>query len=298
MIYTWLVTGASSGFGRAVTEAALKRGDNVIATLRKPSDLDDLVASAPSAKLLVVKCDVSSESDIANAFALGLAKYKTIDLVFNNAGYGISAEAEGTPNDAARKMFDVNFWGAANVSREAVRVFREVNGKEKGGWLLNVSSGAGLMGLPTSAYYCASKFALEGFTESLAMELDPTWNIKVTLLELGAFRTKAHSSNYVRFPAIPAYANENLPSQFIRRVFEDINNIPGDVYKAADRIVEVTQLKDKEGAKIPLHWCIAKDNIANCKKRLLGVVAEFDEFESWSDNLLLTDEPKALGIGK
>ena len=75
--------------------------------------------------------------------------------MFNNAGYGICAEAESTPNDAARKMFDVNFWGAANVSREAVRVFREVNGHEKGGWLLNVSSGAGLMGLPASSYYCA-----------------------------------------------------------------------------------------------------------------------------------------------
>jgi len=149
------VTGSSSGFGRAVTEAALKNGDKVIATLRKPSDLDDLVAATSSSDLLVVKCDVSSESDIVDAFAQGLAKFGTIDIVFNNAGYGICAEAESTPKDAARKMFDVNFWGAANVSREAVHVFREVNGHEKGGWLLNVSSGAGLMGLPASSYYCA-----------------------------------------------------------------------------------------------------------------------------------------------
>jgi len=150
------VTGSSSGFGRAVTEAALKAGDNVIATLRRPTDLDDLIAStANPERLFVLKCDVSISSDIHNAFSQGLAKFGTIDIVFNNAGYGICAEAESTPNDAARKMFDANFWGAADVSREAVRVFREVNGSEKGGWLFNVSSGAGIVASPLIPYYSA-----------------------------------------------------------------------------------------------------------------------------------------------
>jgi len=144
-----------------VTEAALKRGDNVVATLRKPSALDDLVASTPSSQLLVIKCDVSITSDIHAAFAQGLAKFGSIEIVINNAGYGIVGEAESTPNEAARTMFDVNFWGAADVSREAVRVFRDVNGKEKGGWLFNVSSIAGLTGFAVIPYYSArSVFAL------------------------------------------------------------------------------------------------------------------------------------------
>ncbi|KAF9545461.1 NAD(P)-binding protein [Agrocybe pediades] len=155
MTYTWLVTGSSSGFGRSITEAALKNGDKVIATLRKPSDLDSLAASSSSSQLLVLKCDISSESDIRNAIEKGLAKFGTIDVVFNNAGFAILGEAESTPNDAAKQLFDVNFWGAAYVSREAVRI----------------------LGFSACSYYCASKFALEGFTESLAQELDPSWNI-------------------------------------------------------------------------------------------------------------------------
>ncbi|KAF9537781.1 NAD(P)-binding protein [Agrocybe pediades] len=292
MTFTWLVTGSSSGFGRSITEAALKNGDNVIATLRKPSDLDSLVASSSPSQLLVLKCDVSSESDIRNAFEEGLAKFGTIDIVFNNAGFAILGEAESTPNDAAKQLFDVNFWGAANVSREAVRVFREVNGKEKGGWLLNVSSAAGILGFPACSYYCASKFALEGFTESLAQELDPSWNIKVTLLEFGTFRTKGLGSNMVTFTAVPAYEGENLPSQIARRYFSDSENSPSDAYKAALRIVEMSQLRYKEGAKLPLHWVIGKDSVQNCTRKLKSMLGEIEEFESWSDNLLLSDEYK------
>jgi NAD(P)-dependent dehydrogenase (short-subunit alcohol dehydrogenase family) len=90
-----------------------------------------------------------------NAFSKGIEKFGRIDIVFNNAGFGILAEIESTPENEARRLFDVNFWGAANVSREAVRVFREVNPPGIGGWLLNMSSGAGFLGLPASGYYAA-----------------------------------------------------------------------------------------------------------------------------------------------
>jgi len=156
LIYKYsAVTGSSSGFGRAITEAASRKGDQVIATLRRPSDLDDLVASTPSSQLLVFQCDVSSESDIQNAFAQGASQFGSIDIVFNNAGFAILGEAESTPNDVAGRLFDVNFLGAANVSREAVRVFREINGSNKGGWLFNVSSAAGVLGFSACSYYCA-----------------------------------------------------------------------------------------------------------------------------------------------
>lgn len=149
------MTGSSSGFGRAVTEAALARGDSVIATLRTPSDLEDLEKTTPSELLFVVKCDVTNIEEIRHAFKKGIDKFGHIDVVFNNAGYGILAEVESTPEDAARQLFDVNFWGAANVSREAVRVFREENPKGKGGRLLTMSSGGGLLGLPAIGFYSA-----------------------------------------------------------------------------------------------------------------------------------------------
>lgn len=135
----------------------LSKGEVVIATLRKPEMLDDLKVKYPSEKLLVLKLDVSKSSEISDAFRKAKEVYGRIDVVFNNAGYGILGEVEGTPEDVARAMFDVNFWGLANVSREAVTFFREVNPPGVGGRLLNVSSIAGVKTSPVVAYYSASK---------------------------------------------------------------------------------------------------------------------------------------------
>ena len=152
---TLTVTGASSGFGRAVTEVVLQHGEIAVATLRSPSDLAILQESHGPDQLLVVKCDVTIPSDIKAAFQLTTERFGRCDVVFNNAGYAVVAEIEGTPDDAVRAMFEVNFWGATNVSREAVRVFRELNPKSSGGLLLNVSSNAGPVPSPAVGYYAA-----------------------------------------------------------------------------------------------------------------------------------------------
>jgi len=109
-----------------MTKTVLDNGDIAIATLRKPSVLDDLKAKYSSDKLHVLKLDVINEADITAAFGYAEDNLGRIDIVFNNAGYGLLAEIEGTSHEMARKMFDVNFWGAMNVSKEAVRFFREV----------------------------------------------------------------------------------------------------------------------------------------------------------------------------
>lgn len=149
-----LVTGASSGFGRLLTETVLAEGEIAVATLRTPSDLEDLAAANPD-RLVVVKCDVTKPQDILFAFSHAIDKFGRVDVVFNNAGYTIVGEIEATPEDAARALFDVNFWGAVGVSREAVRVFREVNPPNAGGRLLNVSSGLGFGGGPITGIYSA-----------------------------------------------------------------------------------------------------------------------------------------------
>jgi len=151
-----------------MTRTVLDNGDIAIATLRKPSALDDLKAEYPSNKLHIVKLDVTNEEDIAAAFKYAEEKLGRIDIVFNNAGHCLVAEIEGTPHEVARKMFDVNFWGAMNVSKETVRFFREVN-KPQGGRLWNVSSVAGILPIAVLGYYSASKHgvSLAPFLENI-----------------------------------------------------------------------------------------------------------------------------------
>ena len=152
------VTGTSSGFGRELTEIVLQNGDIAIATARRPEVLADLVAKYPPDRLLTLKLDVTQPQDIAAAFAAALAKFGRIDVVANNAGYATLGEVEAVADADVRAMFETNFWGAANVSREAVRIFRDVNPAGAGGRLLQFSSMAGLRGSGGAAYYCATKF--------------------------------------------------------------------------------------------------------------------------------------------
>ncbi|KAJ3562842.1 hypothetical protein NP233_g9325 [Leucocoprinus birnbaumii] len=247
----WLITGGSSGFGLELTKQVLKGGGKVAATYRPstgssiPPTLSSLQSSLPASQasnLLLLECDVSSSSQISAAFTATLSSFGRIDVVFNGAAWAILGEIEGTPEDEARRMFDVNFWGMCNVSREAVKVFREVNGTEAaggriGGRLLNVSSRSGVVPSAGIGYYCASKHALEGFTEALAKEMDPAWNIQITILEPGPFRTRAHADNTAVFPVHPAYAsNTSLASRQLRHWFADKSGVTGDPVLAAERI--------------------------------------------------------------
>jgi len=149
------VTGASSGFGRSMTQLLLDKGDKVIATLRNLDDISDLSSQVPSSQLLVIQLDVTKSAEVAAAFARAKEVFSRIDVVFNNAGLGLTGEVESVSEEEARQMFEVNFWGAMYVSKEAVKFFREVN-KPIGGRLLQVSSRFGVMGGPASGFYSAS----------------------------------------------------------------------------------------------------------------------------------------------
>lgn len=146
-----------------MTEHVLANGDIAVATLRKPSVLDELTAKYSKDKLLVVKLDVTKPQEIIDAFKAAELAYGRIDVVFNNAGYGALGEVEGTSEEVARAIFDTNFWGASNVSREAVRFFRDVN-KIRGGRLMNVSSMAGIGGAAGIGFYSASKHGMSPVT--------------------------------------------------------------------------------------------------------------------------------------
>lgn len=138
-----------------MTELVLKNGGIAIATLRKPEALADLAAKHSPEKLLVLKLDVTDPAQIKAAFNAAKERFGRIDVVFNNAGIAVLAEVEGASDAGARKTFEVNFWGAANVSREAVKFFREVN-KPVGGLLLQNSSVVGFDAMALSGYYSAT----------------------------------------------------------------------------------------------------------------------------------------------
>jgi len=276
----WFITGASSGFGRTMAEYVMSKGDKVVATLRKPNVLDDLKAKYHSATLLIVKLDVTNPKEISDAFKKAKDVFGRIDVVFNNAGRNLVAEVEGTPDDQAHALFNANFWGASNVSVEAIKFFREVNGAEVGGRLLINASISAFLPAPTMGFYSASKSALERVTESMAKELDPDWNIKITLIEAGRFATEVAANSAV-VPVHPAYSNPYLLGNLIRAFFKDPHEIPAvDTLEGIKIIYKLTELEQP-----PMHFPLGHDALSALKARNRDSSAEVKEYGPWSDVL-------------
>jgi len=273
----WLITGSSSGIGLSMAKTVLYNGDIVIATLRNPSALDDLKANYPSDKLHILKLDVVNKDDITAAFKYAEDNLGRIDIVFNNAGQAMWAEVEGSPDEVAKKLFDVNFWGSMNVSKEAIRFFREVNNPQ-GGRLWNVSSMAGIVPFASLGYYSASKHALEAATEALDAELDPKWNIKVTLLQLGGFKTRILETS-PQFPVHPAYTDPTLTGNAVRGLKDNANL--GDPDKATHMFFH----KLANDPEPSLRVAVGTDSNSAIKDKLKRVEADITKYESWSDDL-------------
>lgn len=174
---TILITGCSSGFGRTTARYFAERGWNVIATMRDTQAGADL---ATLNNVLVTRLDVQDGASIVSAIDAGIARFGAIDAVVNNAGFGLFGVFEATATDKIREQFDVNVFGAMDVTRAILPHFRG----RRAGLILNVTSGAGIFGLPMISLYCASKFALEGFSEALSYELAAV-GVTVKLIEPG-----------------------------------------------------------------------------------------------------------------
>jgi NAD(P)-dependent dehydrogenase (short-subunit alcohol dehydrogenase family) len=174
---TVLITGTSSGFGKATTRHFVQHGWNVVATMRRPEREQELTGLSD---VLVTRLDVQDGQSITDSIQAGIARFGRIDAVVNNAGFGLFGLFEATPVKKIQEQFDVNVFGVMNVTQGILPHFR----KNKSGLILNVSSGAGVFALPMISLYCASKFALEGFSESLSYEL-ASQNITVKIIEPG-----------------------------------------------------------------------------------------------------------------
>jgi NAD(P)-dependent dehydrogenase (short-subunit alcohol dehydrogenase family) len=183
MSKVWLVTGSASGLGRNIAEAVLASGDRLIATARDPRRLEDLVKKYGD-QVRAAALDVVDESAAQAAVQMAVAAFGRLDVVVNNAGYGDIAPFEQLSSERFKAVVDTNFYGVVNVSRAAIPIMR----KQKSGCILQISSVGGRLARPGSSPYHAAKWAVGGFTESLAQEVAP-FGVKVCALEPGGMRT-------------------------------------------------------------------------------------------------------------
>ena len=197
---TVFITGASSGIGRAAAKKFAEKDWNVIATMRNPDKEKELNFIN---RVWVTTLDVEKADTINAAIENGIRQFGKIDVLINNAGQGIFGVFETAPEESIRKLFEVNFFGVLQVTRAILPHFRE----QKTGMIVNVSSSTGRFTFPLMSIYSASKYALEGFSESLSFEL-AAQNIKVKIIEPGMVDTnfdEATRNNYVADPNITAY---------------------------------------------------------------------------------------------
>ncbi|MFJ4342811.1 oxidoreductase [Streptomyces sp. NPDC088915] len=195
----WFVTGASRGLGRAVTESLLDRGERVVATARSVSSLDDL-AEKYGDRVLPTALDVTDRAAVFAVVAEAAERAGRIDVVLNNAGYGLAGAVEEVSERQVREQFDVNFFGALWVTQAVLPVLR----RQGSGHVLQMSSIAGVTTYPNLGAYCASKWALEAASEALAQEV-AGFGIRVTLVEAGEFRTDWSAGSMVRATPKSAY---------------------------------------------------------------------------------------------
>jgi NAD(P)-dependent dehydrogenase (short-subunit alcohol dehydrogenase family) len=172
----FLVTGTSTGFGKEYVQEILAKGDYVAATARKSSLLS--FEGSNDKNTLLVDLDVTSKDSIEKAFEATLKKFGRLDVVCNNAGYGLSGEFESLSDKQIRTQMEVNFFGLLDVTRKAMEVMRDQ--RPSGGIIQQVTSIGGQRGVPTFSIYCASKWAVEGATEAMSQEVKPEWGIKFT----------------------------------------------------------------------------------------------------------------------
>ncbi|MCX0247714.1 oxidoreductase [Streptomyces drozdowiczii] len=233
----WLITGASSGFGRSIAEAALAAGDTVVATARRPEALDALVAAHPD-RAVAVQLDVTDTARIADVVADTVLWYGRIDVLVNNAGMGLVGAVEETTDRELRDLMDLHFFGPAALVRAVLPHMRR-NGS---GAVVQMSSMGGRFTFPGVGGYSATKFALEGLSEALAAEVAPH-GIKVLIVEPGSFRTGFAGGGALRQSApLDAYADSVGPVR--SGLPESDGKQEGDPAKAAAAILTALAAED------------------------------------------------------
>lgn len=241
----WLVTGISSGFGKALAAHIIAKGDIVIGTMRKQAQVEAFNKEYEG-RALGIKMDVTNKEEVKAGVAAAIQHYGRIDILVNNAGYGLFGAIEEVSEQEARDQMETNFYGPLWLTQEVLPHMR----KQGYGNIVQVSSIAGFRSTPGLGLYNASKFALEGFSEALSYEVAP-FNIKVTIVEPGPYRTKWAGASAIRSAKVMDVYTNSIAGKMITEINGYDGNQPGDPDKAADLIIKVIK-SDNPPLRLPL----------------------------------------------
>jgi len=266
----WFITGVSGGLGRALAHESALRGDIVFGTLRKPEQVEKF-NKLVHGKTFGLELDVNDHERIATLITHILDQFGKIDILVNNAGYGLFGAIEEVSMEEARAQMETNFFGALAMTQAVLPVMR----RQRSGHIVQISSMAGIRSNPGMGLYNASKFALEGFSEALALETSGL-NIKVTIVEPGPFRTEWAGSSSVRAEKIIDEYGSSAGA-LIKTINSYSGSQPGDPLKAAKAI-----LKAVDSDHPPLRLVLGSTALEAVRKKLASMEENYREWESIS----------------
>jgi NADP-dependent 3-hydroxy acid dehydrogenase YdfG len=263
----WFITGASTGFGLQLAEQTLRAGHKVIATARKPEQIANL-GYHYSDRCLVLPLDVTNQTQIDSAVTLAIAKFGRVDVLVNNAGYGVAGAVEEVSEAEFMPMFETNVFGLLRVTRAFLPHLR----KQRSGHILNLSSIGGVVASPGMGYYNATKFAVEGISEALAAEVAPL-GIRVTIIEPGPFRTDFLGRSGV--VAKTRIADYDATAGNMRKYFaENDGKQKGDPVRAVHAMMQVV-----ESPNPPLRLLLGASALQRLRNKLANWEKEIDAWE-------------------
>lgn len=261
----WFITGASRGFGRVWTEAALKRGDKVAATARKLESIADFKEKYGE-NVLTLELDVTRHDQVKQVVAQAHAHFGRLDIVLNNAGYSLVGTIEEASADEVRALYETNVIGPVAVIQAALPLLRA----QGGGHILGTSSNVGHVVVPVIGYYCSSKWAFEAIHESLAAEVKP-FGIKVTIIEPGAYATEFGTPDSLKFSQ-----NIDLYADFKTQLFDGIRSLErGDPQATPEALFQVV-----DAANPPLRFHLGSHNLISVRT---AYAERLKTWEEWDD---------------
>ena len=286
MAKIWLITGSGSGLGRDIAEAALAAGDSVVAGARRIEQLDSLVEQYGE-RVTPVKLDVQKEEEAQAAVQVALEKYGRLDVLVNNAGYGYFAPFEQMTSEQFRDVVETCLFGVVYTTRAALPVMR----KQKSGHIFQVSSVGGRMAMPGNSPYHAAKWAVGGFSDSVAAEVAP-FGVKVCTLEPGGIRTNWAQRAGENSPELLPEYEESVGA--IYKLLKTVRgNAEGDPRKIADVIVKLANSQD-----VPKRLILGKDAETRAKNVEAARAEEAAKYRDLTLSTVFPDAPVIPGLLK
>ncbi|KAL1613097.1 hypothetical protein SLS60_001329 [Paraconiothyrium brasiliense] len=295
----WFVTGCSSGIGYALCSHLIKNTTSrVVATARNPSSLSSLPNGPGVLKLAL---DVTSDASIEAALSATRTQFSRIDVVVNNAGYGIMGDTETMDMSAARGVMEANFWGAVRVTQLSLPILRDSNAKTaaRGGLIMQVTSMGGRLAFAGNTFYHASKFALEGFTEGLAKEMPEEWGIRFLCVEPGGVKTRyaeTSTSGFDTSSRLDVYKDPNTPTNQLLKYKESPEATKN--WAEPERVVQVLYEYVEKGGEMPLRLPLGSDSWGMQRLALEQGLKELDGLQTVSCSTSGKEQLASIGFLK